>query len=1227
MQLVPSGSRGAVRLHLQGTDSNDDTNTSLITSQQWCFQSQFSSQAPRLSHLQLKTDARTSTRAQLTRPTVPPAPDRFSLYPGSDAEAGSSVDADIIAAQSFLRRHHPDIEIPDHVLSRIISDNAQSLGGVGYRLDGSFGFADAQAIAVLGPVSVAGKRTYAIVCIADRGRNELLLHQLEVLPQDANLSSGPASAKAESKATDSCRLRFVAAHRAERTFSTPVLQIINSPDQKHLAVRTHTGTIFLALKHHGRPNPSLWLSLETLHEVKYGVDGFTQHQDVCFSPTSHNLAAAVDRAGNVDLFHIPTTGEIHPQPANLASESPAPSPTADVASGSESADRPSPRAPIASASTDPAESSAITVDRIRILDPSLAVEGSSRVSTSSDAEPASDQQARSEAPHRITFGSDERTIFLLSSNSLLHAKLNRSGTSTDTAILPRVSVVLQSSFSVSSFRRARFFSMASSQLDWNTAHSLLAVCSSDAIYWLDLNEPSNPLFSTAHHRGDDPTLTLTLMPPLPSVTTSLSQHEHDILMWALSSRRNSLVSCYTVRVLLRAGSGQDLLEGEATEASSLRSRCVLDGAPVQLPDPLPGIEEHIAAAPPVFLDFAELLPLGPGSASWLRFGINQHGALSAQLLQSDAVQFADTSRQSEHVVELDIVQPAVDTLLYVDGSDMHSSAVERVDFRDKVQSRNLDYQKLHRALFSTKGNVSPSREQRGIRSDISNDVEHLAGLLAASAKDHASVQAATLSVAQLIRSFDRHVSSETPDVEHVVRGPKTSWFSALHLPPGEETDDATAKAIEDLIRDVRHVLPSLRLAPAQLEWSNAASAVLRDRADGIDSANDRPGNPFLPNGDTVEFVLKQTRSQNDVGTYLPTKAAVQPWTPNERREFQGSLRDSTRQMMLDLALEAETFLRPKARIMDEGAPTQRPQQRPGTNWTAFEHRDIYHFVEEQGSTIPPPHVGSVGLSFFAPLRSGDVESSTGSGSGQDDPSRALEGAELESLLPSTSSAARLLLAEWQLGEDPTAYRYLDPFEGLHRLPRASRLGGPTARARSRSFSRASSASTEERSRSRSRSRSRKQSAAPSFSQMSEFGSQTPMSPYRSSSVSHSQAAEASSSVPPTLVSRRKRRRDVAISHPQSIRSPGTSLSTPQRTTQPHQHISITAAQSQPAAPRFGYGGSFGDLTPTISPASSQVGTPTQSHPTASTQIEAGRFGARPTKPDRPPKKKKRASGF
>ncbi|KAJ1021837.1 hypothetical protein NDA16_003600 [Ustilago loliicola] len=280
-------------------------------------------------------------------------------------------------------------------------------------------------------------------------------------------------------------------------------------------------------------------------------------------------------------------------------------------------------------------------------------------------------------------------------------------------------------------------------------------------------------------------------------------------------------------------------------------------------------------------------------------------------------------------------------------------------------------------------------------------------------------------------------------------------------------------------------------------------------------------------------------------------------------------------MMLDMALETEIFVRPKARILDEGAPTQRPQQRQGTNWTAFEHRDIYNFVEEQGDTIPPPHIGSVGLSFFAPLRGGDIEAAAGTDVDGSKPG--LDEAELESLLPSTSSTARLLLAEWQLGEDPGDYTYLDPFEGLHRLPRAN--------------------------------------------------SQGPMSSYPPSSVGYSQAVGPPSGAPPTLVSRRKRQHHDIVSRSQPIRAPIQSfVQTPRHDTPPVMRTSA-AASSQQAAPRFGFGGSFGDLTPTVSPASSQVGTPTQSRFGASTQIEAGRFGARPVKPDKPPKKKKRASGF
>ncbi len=419
------------------------------------------------------------------------------------------------------------------------------------------------------------------------------------------------------------------------------------------------------------------------------------------------------------------------------------------------------------------------------------------------------------------------------------------------------------------------------------------------------------------------------------------------------------------------------------------------------------------------------------------------------------------------------------------------------------------------------------------------------------------------------------------------------------------------------------MLPFLGTSSSQGVWSRSADV------DGSLDQNGHRVSAAKPQTDLVEKALDQTREDINITPYLPTRDTAQSWRPQEQNAMQKAMRSSSKQMTLDLALEAEVFLRPKVRLLDEGASTQRPQQRPGTNWTAFEHRDIYHFVEEQGSTIPPPRVGSVGLSFFAPLRTGDVEAAAGSSEGPDGVDRGLNEAELETLLPSTSSTARLLLAEWQLGEDPTEYRYLDPFEGLHRLPRASRLRGPTARARSRSFSRASSASTEDRS--RSRSRSRKASVPMSFSQSGAFASQGPSSSYPSSVVSQSQPAGPSSGAPPTLISRRKRQQDTVLSRSQPVRASMQGFdrgsSTPERATRPPVQQTPLAAQSQPAAPRFGFAGSFGDLTPTVSPASSQVGTPTQTQFATSTQIETGRFGARPAKADRPPKKKKRASGF
>ena len=1234
MESIAPGSRGAPCLHVHGSRSPDDAGTVLVSSQQWSFPSRKATYDPSLSASQINTHAGPSTRVQLTPATIPPSLHDLGLYPRNEAEAGSSIDADIIAAQRLLRQNHTDLEIPYIVLANAIYDKAAALEDSANELDGSRGLADGHAIAVLGPVTLEHKSVYAVICIGGRNRDCLLLHHLESQPADGQASgkstagqTATTPAKGKAKETDASKTIFIPAFDVERRYQTPVLQIVASHCGKYLAVRTHTSTSFLALKQDGREDCPPWLRLETIYHVQYGVDDYAQHHDVCFSQSSSTLAAAVDRIGNIHLFRLRSSEE----PPLRQPDAPPASPGPNSSAGTSPASGPAPAArrsfapaSIASTSIEIQPSSSVTVESISanlLLSTVTEPEQAASVTTEPNVTGRSRQQTSGHAPFRIIFGSSDRKLFLLTRHALIHVELEDHGAVPNTNSTAKVSTILQSSFSLTSFRRARFFSIASTEA--HPAHRLLAVCSSDSIHWIDLDRPSEQLFPTAHHRGDDPTLMLTRLPAPRGSWAGSPGRESTLSLWALSSRRNSMVSCYTVESSRHKGSGQDMVTTQpGVNSASGSCTYALNEAPILLPVVASASRLQRPAAPLLFFDATQLLHREQNLDSWIVFEITDRGILFAQILEGNLVTPFDVPTPTRHRLELEVAQPTLDTELYIDDSDTLLAASGQVDASSDVRTRILDFQKLHRTLFSTADRASAGTKSLSFADGIGNRLPHLLDSSSIPSKSNASVHAATLSLGELWRKFLKSAGHDSEDGEEEKRVHGGSWSTALELEGGKQNQADSTKAILDLRSDVRHALSSLGISPASGTWSRAAAAS-HHHSDGATNRNGRSSSPTRIHNDVLERALTWGKDQIDVAPYLPRKGAVQPWSADARGRIQASLRDASQRMMLDLALESEIFLRPKARILDEGAPMQRPQHRRGTNWTAFEHRDIYNFVEEQGDTIPPPHVGSVGLSFFAPLRTGDVEGAARSTDGQNGPKKGLDAPELEALLPSTSSTARLLLAEWQLGEDPAEYTYLDPFEGLHRLPRASRMRGPTARARSRSFSRASSASTEDRS--RSRSRSRKQSAAPSLSQSDAFASQGPPSSYPPSLVSQGQSA-AASGAPPTLVSRRKCPHNAVISRSQPLGAATQDLDG-RRSGAKLAPKASSMAQSQPATHRFGFAGSFGDLTPTVSPASSQAGTPTQRQFGASTQIEAGRFGARPTKPDRPPKKKKRASGF
>lgn len=1233
MDPIPSGSRGPVLLRLQGSRSTDDASAVLVAAQQWSFTIEHSRQHPDITLSEVRTQAGSSSSVRLTSATVSHSTDRLSLFPAKSSEAGSSIDAGIVSAQRFLHQYNPDIDIPDYILSQLIYDNALALEDTAHELDGSLGLADAQAIAVLGPVVLGQKRTYAVICIGGGNRDCLLLHQLEAVPSDSEEASASDRERSPSthpedkaKVTENSKLRFIPAHQVERKYKTPILQIALSPNKEHIAVRGHSGANFLALKHKYGQDGTPRLFLETVHQVEYGINGSCQHLDICFSKSLPTLAASVDRLGNIDLHHLAADHRSSTQ-TGRASNSPATNPTEIGANASDDADsQECESGPSAAGSERPVPPTSSLVTR-RVS--AQLLRQAMPENADAIAEDAADQPAQTtdtstlskQGPFKIIFGSDEHNLFLLTRHALLHIQLEATTDAPQADNTQQITILLRSAFCLTSFRRARFFSVAAAETE--SCQSLLAVCSSDSLYWFDLHRPSKPLFATAHHRGDDPTLFLAQLPPVRQQEPAASQQDqnYQALRWFLSSRRNDMVSCYTVTPQPHQGSGTDLIRSTDETSTSSRVRYVLDPAPVLVPSVLSDQELRRPAAPPLFVVLDELLRQKQGPNILLRLDVTHRGALLAHTLGMDVRDSPSrSSRYQVRSLELEVMQPSTGTLLYIDEVNETTSLHYCADPLSGVKTKLVNYGKLYRSLFSPEDHAASQLGRTDITKVTKNNRLLLHSLLIEPIKGNAAVHAAMISLGELIRDISRYQKDGDQD-QAARQGKKSSWSTALDLTDSNGPTVETARAILDVRSDIRHALSSLGSSSSQRLWSRAASVVSDCHTMGMVAGNGHFSNLPLHSNDVVENVLSLSDSKIDPLPYLPTKSAVKDWTGTERSTTQASLRKASRRMMLDMALETKIFVRPKARILDEGAPTQRPQRRQGTNWTASEHRDIYNFVEEQGGTIPPPHIGSVGLSFFAPLRGGDIEAAAGTDAEGSKPG--LNEAEVESLLPSTSSTARLLLAEWQLGEDPADYTYLDPFEGLHRLPRASRMVGPTARARSRSFSRASSASTEDRSRSRSRSRSRKQSAAPSFSQSGAYASQTnsqgTVSSYPSSSVGYSQAGGPSSSAPPTLISRRKRQHNDIVSRSQPIRAPAQNLDqTPGRNTPTTMRTSAAPAQSQPAATR---------LTPTVLPPSSQVGTPTQSRFGASTQIEAGRFGARPAKPDKPAKKKKRASGF
>ncbi len=315
MDLIPAGSRGALRLHPGARPSRNDANIGVLPSQRWTFQSDQTCRDARFATSPLTTSSGISHSATLTPATALASSATRSLYPATDDEASASIDADILAAQRFLRSHQPDIEIPDYILAQVFDESARDIHERGCSLDGgAIGLADAQAVALLGPLALPDKRVYAVACIGGSHRNLLLVHQLQVnapSQDDSAFAVQTSEAEASTRAlpelpsTQTDALRFIPAHQAQQTFATPILQIVASSDRMQLAVRTHSATTFFSL---GPPDASALQDgpqLHPIHHARFGQDGSTQHHDVVFSPYTPNTAAAVDRAGNITMYRLP----------------------------------------------------------------------------------------------------------------------------------------------------------------------------------------------------------------------------------------------------------------------------------------------------------------------------------------------------------------------------------------------------------------------------------------------------------------------------------------------------------------------------------------------------------------------------------------------------------------------------------------------------------------------------------------------------------------------------------------------------------------------------------------------------------------------------------------------------------------------------------------------------------------------------------------------------------
>lgn len=1033
---IHTASRGAARLRLYGNRSHDNNSSSSsdavtrIAAQHWHIDAHQPSTSQ--TYLSLNDD---TASALLSAPTLPVSASRLSLQSHVKSEP-TSADTNALAANTFLQRCHPELDLPHWLVSEVLFQNAKELQSSYEPYADSLDTPLGLAATLLGPIVVSDSKTkYFILSIGGVNRNQLLVHLLHVSRDDADTSGLSETAQDKQKEA-SLSFDFHPAYRPERSFDTPILQLAACSQRHNLVVRTHSSTHFFRLH---EENHSFLKELRSSSSVR--------HVDVCFSPTDSNVVAAIASDGHIEIYHLPS-------------------------------------------------------HTVRRFTPESADEA--------------------EALRRVCFGVTDDELFVLSARSLYRITVPLE----DGAVVHAHKFV-SAPFCLATKRAGRFYSLSLTSMA-----SLLAVCSSELVHWFDVQSGAcQPLFSTAHHRGDDASLTLTPVPARHSGSTARVTST-----WVLSSLRNRLLVAYTVHTAEpRYVDQQAMLIG----SDLVHAPCsyVLDNAPVDVPTQLPDTTRPGSAA--VLFDLRDALQLSDPAVAMLEF--TDRGAIYLQLLRA-------SEPHAPHVDVRYSIQkhrPMFETSLYREDDEM-----EEVGPNGGVETRILPLQNVYAMVMSDRFNRSSSFGQDAAR--MGDVLAHASGFLLDPDADTAALPATVVSLGQIVRQAVLIADDEQKDLPV----PRNALTAAMVT-----QNESVLMALRALQMDLYHVYGEQRSGASQQAW--------------LGSHGQYGSEPF----DLDAF---QRQVDSITRTYLSSASAVSHWSPSDRKRIKDSLEYAGWQMVVDAFLETQTYVCRRVTLLDKGDRLIRPQPdvRRGTTWTPAEHRDKHGYIDDDEPLIPPPYIGPVGLSFFHPLKhASQFTGRSGEHRGTDDEA-------LESLLPSTSTTARLLLSEWQVGEDPSMYVYSDPYDGLHRLPRVSRSTGPTVRARSRSFSLASSgasaAGATGQSHFRAKSKDKRKSATPAPSSI---------------------ATPAAAAAPPALVSS-KRRRELSSATLVDPSSASNRVNTPAAPVHSTHYPHIGSSQRQPPLATT-------NTTPAIS--SSQL---------ASTQIEPGKYGAR-----KPKRKKPRASGF